>query len=213
MGATLFKSDILFLQRFLTCGGFDPKGMDGTWGPHTQRAVEKFEAASAAVRASLGSFDDRSEQHILGLHVPVQRAARRSLRALLDAGFSVKILSGTRTYAEQNELYALGRTKPGSIVTKARGGASNHNFGLAWDIGLWVEGYYDGKKKPVDRALERRAAARYVEASEVVGGLGTPRLEWGGSWTRFSDPPHYQIDVGLTLAELRQHLKSGTRYL
>jgi hypothetical protein len=28
-----------------------------------------------------------------------------------------------------------------------------------------------------------------------------------------SDPPHYQIDVGLTPAELRQHLKNGTRYL
>jgi len=83
MGATLFKSDILFLQRFLTCGGFDPKGMDGTWGLHTQRAVEKFEAASAAVRASLGSFDDRSEQHILGLHVPVQRVASLSPHLLV----------------------------------------------------------------------------------------------------------------------------------
>lgn len=212
MGPTLFRSDILFLQQFLACGGFDPKGVDGVWGPNTQRAVEKFEAASAAARKALGSFDDRSEQHIVSLHVPVQRAARKSLRALLDAGFSAKILSGTRTYAEQNALYALGRTKPGRIVTRARGGSSNHNFGLAWDVGLWVEGYFDGKKKPADEALERRAARRYVAASRVALELGILELEWGGSWARFPDAPHYQIAAGLTLAELRQQLKNGTRY-
>ncbi len=36
-----------------------------------------------------------------------------------------------RTYKEQNDLYALGRTKPGKKVTNAPGGRSYHNFGLA----------------------------------------------------------------------------------
>lgn len=46
-----------------------------------------------------------------------------------------------RSIAEQNELYAKGRTEPGRIVTRARGGQSNHNFmlvgrpaSLAFDI-------------------------------------------------------------------------------
>ena len=40
---------------------------------------------------------------------------------------------GTRTYEEQNALYAQGRTAPGKIVTNARGGQGAHNFGLATD--------------------------------------------------------------------------------
>lgn len=36
-----------------------------------------------------------------------------------------------RTFEEQEAIYAQGRTKPGKIVTNARGGQSYHNFGLA----------------------------------------------------------------------------------
>lgn len=46
-----------------------------------------------------------------------------------------------RSIPDQNELYAQGRTKPGRIVTWARGGESSHNFtigakpaSLAFDI-------------------------------------------------------------------------------
>lgn len=39
-----------------------------------------------------------------------------------------------RTYAQQNALYAQGRTKPGPKVTNARGGESPHQFGLACDV-------------------------------------------------------------------------------
>lgn len=41
---------------------------------------------------------------------------------------------GFRTVEEQDELYAQGRTKPGLKVTNARGGQSQHNFGLAIDF-------------------------------------------------------------------------------
>ena len=36
---------------------------------------------------------------------------------------------------EQTALYAIGRTSPGKVVTKARAGESYHNYGLAFD---WV---------------------------------------------------------------------------
>ena len=46
--------------------------------------------------------------------------------------------SGQRTIAEQNLLYAKGRDDQGNvigeIVTKAKGGQSPHNFGLACDV-------------------------------------------------------------------------------
>jgi peptidoglycan L-alanyl-D-glutamate endopeptidase CwlK len=49
---------------------------------------------------------------------------------LAVGGLVFKIISGTRTYGEQNELFAQGRMKPGPIVTRARGGQSNHKFGV-----------------------------------------------------------------------------------
>lgn len=44
------------------------------------------------------------------------------------------IAQGRRTIAEQDGLYAKGRSVPGNIVTNAPGGSSAHNFGLAADI-------------------------------------------------------------------------------
>lgn len=41
---------------------------------------------------------------------------------------------GFRTYDEQNQLFAKGRTLPGPKVTRARAGESQHNFGLAIDF-------------------------------------------------------------------------------
>nr|WGD98862.1 M15 family metallopeptidase [Bacillus safensis] len=58
-------------------------------------------------------------------------------------GIFVQITSGYRSFAEQNKLYAKGRTASGNIVTKAKGGQSNHNYGLAIDYVLLST---DGKK-------------------------------------------------------------------
>lgn len=76
-----------------------------------------------------------------------------------ELGISIKIISGLRTYAEQDELYAQRRTKnkDKNIVTNAQGSYSNHNFGIAFDIGI-----FEGNK--------------YLESSskyKVVGALGT----------------------------------------
>ena len=57
-----------------------------------------------------------------------------------------------RTFQEQNDLYAIGRTKlfdsKGNrlgIVTKAKAGQSYHNYGLAFDICLIKDTNKDGK--------------------------------------------------------------------
>ena len=49
-------------------------------------------------------------------------------------GINCVVTSGRRTIDEQNKLYSQGRTTSGSVVTKARGGESPHNFGLAADL-------------------------------------------------------------------------------
>ena len=85
--------------------------------------------------------DPRSEKQIATLEPVVQERARLFLEQansyLKQFGIVAKIISGTRTYKEQNALYAKGRTSPGRRVTNAPGGFSNHNFGIAFDIGLF----------------------------------------------------------------------------
>ncbi|HUQ94203.1 MAG TPA: M15 family metallopeptidase, partial [Bryobacteraceae bacterium] len=63
------------------------------------------------------SFDERTEKNIATLTPRTQLAARRfmekAVAAMQPEGIDVRIISGTRTYAEQNALYAKGRTAPG----------------------------------------------------------------------------------------------------
>jgi hypothetical protein len=56
------------------------------------------------------------------------------ISGLKDLGIKVGVVCARRTLAEQNELYAQGRTAVGPVVTNARGGSSPHNFGLAVDL-------------------------------------------------------------------------------
>jgi hypothetical protein len=49
-------------------------------------------------------------------------------------GYTLRITSGFRTVAEQDQLYNQGRKVDGHIVTEASGGRSIHNFGFAVDI-------------------------------------------------------------------------------
>ena len=112
-------------------------------------------------------------------------------KRLLESGIRVKLVSGYRSIEEQNRLYALGRTKPGRIVTKARGGHSWHNFGLAADYAFISGGQltWDGPWKLFGR-IARECG-----------------LEWGGDWRKFPDRPHVQWRRGKTLAEMRRGLE------
>ncbi|MPM42905.1 hypothetical protein SDC9_89577 [bioreactor metagenome] len=56
------------------------------------------------------------------------------LKAKYRYHIDLRVTDGFRSVEEQDKLYAKGRTALGSIITKARGGCSNHNFGLAIDI-------------------------------------------------------------------------------
>ena len=44
------------------------------------------------------------------------------------------VTDALRTISRQNELYALGRTIKGKVVTNDKGGQSAHNFGMAVDL-------------------------------------------------------------------------------
>ncbi|HEB69259.1 MAG TPA: peptidase M15 [Desulfobulbus sp.] len=196
MSARLFPDDILFFQRLLKVEGLYTGELDGLWGPLTEKAAAGFESLSDQIQSETSPFDFRTEKNIRTLVLSAQREARIFMAKVIDADIKAKIISGTRTYAEQNRLFRQGRYgNPGPIITHARGGRSNHNFGIAWDIGIFTEtGGYVAE------------GAVYDQAAEV--GM-TDTLEWGGDWTGFVDKPHYQLRFDVDLATIRQRFEHG----
>jgi peptidoglycan LD-endopeptidase CwlK len=146
-------------------------------------------------------FDPRSEAAIATLHPKAREKAREFMALAVPAmqahSLVVKIIGGLRTFNEQDALYAQGRTVPGRIVTNARGGYSNHNFGTAFDCALFRGPCY----------LDDDSA--YAELGKIGQSVG---LEWGGSW-KFSDEPHFQLPTGLTMAQMRERVAEGKPFL
>ena len=172
-----------------------------TWGA-IYAALVKPTVDGVAPEVAISRVDPRSETNIATLQPQVQGLARALVQKAADNGITIKVLSGTRSYAEQEALYAKGRTAPGPKVTNARGGYSNHNFGIAFDIGV-----FSGGKFLTD-------SPKY----KAVGVLGMELgLEWGGNWTSIVDQPHFQLRpawaAGMSersmLAELRDHQSKG----
>jgi peptidoglycan L-alanyl-D-glutamate endopeptidase CwlK len=205
MASPLVKTDILFWQRLLASSGFYKGALDGLWGKKSEAADAAFVAFYEGQKVKLGTFDRRTETEIAGLLPKAQVLARKFMHIAIKAPFVVKILSGTRTYAEQNELYAKGRTKSGPKVTNARGGQSNHNFGIAWDVGIFVDGRYNEGRN----AKENQ---QYVDLAKLVK-KDVPGLEWGGDWRSFKDMPHYQLATGKSMSQLRAALEAGKPYV
>jgi len=125
-----------------------------------------------------------------------------------------------RTFAEQDALYAQGRTKlfdsNGNrlgVVTKAKGGQSIHNYGLALDIVLIKDNKTASWEDNVD--FDRDGKADWMEVVNILKANG---WEWGGDWKSFKDKPHFQKTFGYTwqqlLAKYQAHnFISGTNYV
>ena len=64
-----------------------------------------------------------------------QKRVRGWCTEMVNSKIPPLIYCGRRTMEEQAALYAIGRSAPGKVVTKARAGESFHNYGLAFD---WV---------------------------------------------------------------------------
>lgn len=208
MSLLLFKNDILFFQRILSVSNVYKGPLDGKWSADVDKADDEFDAKSAALKAELGSFDKRCERNIETLILPAQRLARRFLLAAAAFPLRTRIISATRTYAEQDALFAIGRTvqKGRHPVTKAKGGESNHNFSIAWDVGLFdASGHYlTGETKKESKA--------YADLAALVKAQ-VPGIEWGGDWKGFVDQPHYQLATGKSLKEVRKLFEAGTAFL
>lgn len=110
---------------------------------------------------------------------PELREKAEKLIALAKSqGFTLLVTQGYRSIAEQNALFAQGRTKPGKIVTNARGGQSMHNFGKAVDFAFVVD---------EEISWHEDLYWKIGTWAKAVG------LKWGGDWRSIKDKPHVEI--------------------
>ena len=126
-------------------------------------------------------------------HPRLQGLAAKMMEECNKQGLKIAIGETLRTTAEQDALYAQGRTRPGSIVTNAPGSSysSYHQWGTAFDIYR-----NDGK-------------GAYNEADNFFGKVGVigvgVGLEWGGNWKSIVDRPHFQLaDWGSSTAGIKK---------
>jgi peptidoglycan L-alanyl-D-glutamate endopeptidase CwlK len=193
--------------------------VDGSPGPATWGAIhfavvgkkvpDEIKKTDTPTLAGEGKpADSRSEGKIATLHPRVRPFARALIEKAAGQGIIIKVTSATRSFAEQNDLFAQGRTKPGRIVSNARGGFSNHNFGIAIDITIFT-----GSSDPEKAKTPVFESPLY----KAIGALGTDLgLEWGGNWKTIVDEPHFQLRPGWAegmkerdmLAELRNRKES-----
>lgn len=107
-----------------------------------------------------------------------------------------------RTFAEQDALYAQGRTKAGAKVTNAKGGQSYHNYGLAIDIVLLVDkdknGTFESASWDMKTDFDNDSKSDWMEIVAIFKRYG---FEWGGDW-KFNDAPHFQKTFGKSINEL-----------
>lgn len=114
-----------------------------------------------------------SEDKLSRVHPVLAAKVRKLLELAAAEGHQLSIVQGLRTFAEQDALY---RQRP--RVTKAKGGQSMHNYGLAVDLAFVVNG-----KVSWDDKL-------YPDIGRWGAAAG---LEWGGTWRTFKDLPHVQL--------------------
>ena len=128
-------------------------------------------------------------RNISDLHCCLARGAKELMRRMEACGYPMGISSTYRDNEAQNALYAQGSTKPGNIVTNAKGGQSIHNYALAFDIFLNIKG------------LEYSDSAFFDLAGQIweeMGGI------WGGRWKGLVDKPHMEFTNGLKLEDLQK---------
>ncbi|WP_455057470.1 M15 family metallopeptidase [Jutongia sp.] len=112
------------------------------------------------------------------------------LRKCAKKGIYLIITEGFRSKEYQDSLYAQGRTKPGKIVTNAKGStwSSQHMWGIAFDIAI------NDSKLLYDAATIRKVAV-------IAKGIG---LGWGGDWKSIVDTPHFYLpEWGSTTTRLK----------
>ena len=131
------------------------------------------------------------------------------LSEITAKGIDIRIVQGYRTPAEQDMLYAQGRTTAGAIVTNAKGtpAQSYHCFGLAVDFCLL---HKDGKISwDMNEDMDKDGKKDWMEVVETFDAHG---WSWGGHW-KHPDNPHFEKTGGANFTQLALLQKDNSGYV
>lgn len=145
--------------------------------------------------------DKISEQRVALLHPKIRDEVKiliEQAEETLGKFIAIRVVQGLRTFAEQDALYAQGRTKPGNIVTNSRAGASFHNYGTAIDFALLYDKDHDGTFETLSwNLMEDMNKDGIKDWDQVVSVFEHNNYLWGGSFHSIKDNPHLEKITGL----------------
>jgi peptidoglycan L-alanyl-D-glutamate endopeptidase CwlK len=125
----------------------------------------------------------RSEAALATVSPVLADKVRAAATILEAAGTHLLVVSGLRSAAQQDALFAQGRTAPGQVVTNAPAGHSMHNYGLAVDVVPYVSG----------DTGDLNWRSHTPQFTAMVTALKAQGLAWGGDWIHFKDEDHFQL--------------------
>lgn len=166
--------------------------------------------------------DTISIQRVEALHPKI----RETVKTLIDFAevklgpkAAIRIVQGLRTFAEQDALYAQGRTTPGNRVTNSKEGQSYHNYGLAIDFSILYDkdgnGSFETMSWDTKLDADHDGEADWMEVVEVFENAG---FTWGGRFHSIVDQPHFEMTFGYNWRQMlfkynnRQFIE-GTEYI
>lgn len=192
------------------------------FGKETEKAVQRYQEKNGIVSSGTPTSTGYGQ---LGPSTRAKLNAQKksSLKPLVDfkkgqlmkmmdiVGHPIVITEEARSIEKQNELYAQGRTKPGKIVTNAKGGESLHNYGVAFDVAFATKTgiTYEGPWQEM------------AELAEVIG------LSWGGwpnravegfnhemiaGWPGLIDQPHFEFLAGYSLSDFQKGIIDESKF-
>jgi peptidoglycan L-alanyl-D-glutamate endopeptidase CwlK len=141
------------------------------------------------------NLNERSFKNLVGVHPNLVKVLER---AIVESPLGFTVVCGVRTIAEQQELYAKGRTKPGLVVTNCDGikNRSNHQVhsdGYGYAVDLYADANGNDKVDAVEinDIPSLRIVAKTIK--DVAKSLNI-NVEWGGDWQgKLIDYPHFEM--------------------
>jgi peptidoglycan L-alanyl-D-glutamate endopeptidase CwlK len=163
-------------------------------------------------------MDKSTEERIKLLHPLIRDEVTELVNKANSAtgnAITIRIVQGLRTFPEQDELYAQGRTKPGGIVTYAKSGQSYHNYGLAIDFAFLIKDKGEISWDTV-KDWDGDTISDWLEVVKIFVKAG---YTWGGTWAgKKRDAPHFEKIFNLNWREMRKRYDkkdfiTGTKYI
>lgn len=111
-------------------------------------------------------------------------------KQLKEEGYDIRLVEGLRSQKRQAELLASG-----TGVTGVGAGRSCHNWGLAVDSAVFINGKPSWDLK---NPLVVKGYKRYGELAKLAG------LNWGGDWVDPVDLPHVELKSDCRIAVRHQ---------